>query len=80
MSDLESSLEEALRQAQAALQDAERQRAQMEVRVQALRTEVAGIEAALQRRKEQRPAAPPSSLSTGTVLDPKCLTVWLKEI
>jgi hypothetical protein len=74
MSDLESSLEEALRQAKAALQDAERQHAQLEVRVQALRTEVAGIEAALQRRKEQQPvfAAAPKSTS---VLDPKFFAV-----
>jgi hypothetical protein len=75
MTDLESSLEEALRQAQAALQDAERQHAQLEVRVQALRTEVAGIEAALQRRKEQRPAASSSPVSTNKVLDPKFLVV-----
>jgi hypothetical protein len=74
MTDLESSLEEALRQAQAALQDAERQYAQQEVRVQALRTEVAGIEAALQRRKDQRPV-PSSSVSISNVLDPKFLTV-----
>lgn len=73
MTDLESSLEEALRQAQAALQDAERQHAEMEVRVQALRIEVAGLEAALQRRTEQRPA-PSSSASKSPVLGPTFLT------
>jgi hypothetical protein len=75
MTDLESSLEEALRQAKTALGDAERQHAQLEVRVQALRTEVAGIEAALQRRKEARPAALSSSVPKIGVLDPKFLAV-----
>ena len=74
MTDLESSLEEALRQATTALHDAERQHAQLEVRVQGLRTEVAGIEAALQRRKEQRPAPTGGSEPT-KVLDPKFLAV-----
>jgi hypothetical protein len=74
MSDIESSLEEALRQAKTALQDAERQHAQLEVRVQALRTEVAGIEAALQRRKDQRPV-PTATFESIKVLDPKFLAV-----
>jgi hypothetical protein len=70
MSDLESSLEEALRQAKMALQDAEREHAQLELRVQGLRTEVAGIGAALQRRKEQQPVPTATSVPT-KVLDPK---------
>lgn len=74
VTDLESSLEEALRQATTALQDAERQHAQLEVRVQALRTEVAGIEAALQRRKEQQPASVAAPQPTN-VLDPKFFAV-----
>jgi hypothetical protein len=60
--DLESSLEVALSQAKSTLQDAERKHAQLEVRVQALRTEVAGIEAAIQRRREQQPAPTAASV------------------
>jgi hypothetical protein len=71
---LEKSLEEALLQAKSALMDAERQHAQLEIRVQGLRTEVAGIEASLSRRKAQQavqwPAAPSSK-----VLDPKVFAV-----
>jgi gamma-glutamyltranspeptidase len=72
MSSLESSLEEALRQAKTALLDAERQHAQLEVHVQALRTEVAGIDAALHRRREQGTAPRAAPVPT-KVLDPKFL-------
>jgi hypothetical protein len=78
VTDLESSLEEALREATTALHDAERQHAQLEVRVQGLRTEVAGIEAALQRRKGQRPAPTGATVQT-KVLDPKFAVSALPE-
>jgi hypothetical protein len=52
VSGIDVSLETALEESKAALAKAERRRAELEVEVQSLQTEVAGIEAALKRRRE----------------------------
>jgi hypothetical protein len=48
---VEISLEVALQEARLALEDAERQRAEWELRVESLQTEISGVEAALNRRR-----------------------------
>jgi hypothetical protein len=68
--DIESSLEAALQEAKTALADTERRRAELELQVRSLQAEVAGIEAALRRRRK---AASPVVSGPLTTLDPKLL-------
>jgi|ERR1700722_3408077 len=68
--DIERSLESALEDARAALSAAEGRRAEMEIKVQSLRTEVAGLEAAIERRKHSDASKPDTPLVRATNSNP----------
>lgn len=67
---VESSLERALHEAVSALATAELERASWELKVQGLRTEVAGIEAALNRRRAPASLVPTPVTVSGSVGTP----------